>query len=308
MNIHLENIDLQNTSGPNHFASKLVRYLNLSSISFNPSQRPDIRLCFIESHEQFTDGVPLIQRLDGIYFNKAQNYKLQNMNIKRTYDNSAGVVFQTNFNKKLITKYFGNHKNSVVIHNGADLNYINNTTLLQDKILDKYENIWSCASSWRPHKRLQENINYFLEHSSPKDLLIIAGNIDTNIINNERIIYVGHLNIEQLISLYKRSDNFIHLAWLDHCPNVVVDARASGCRIICSSSGGTKEIAGSNAVVIEEDEWDFQPVELYNPPKLNFSRRIKNNFESDLCMKTVSNRYEKFLRDILDENFYTKSK
>ena len=89
---------------------------------------------------------------------------------------------------------------------------------------------------------------------------------------------------------------------------MVADARASGCRIICSSSGGTKEIAGSDAIVIEENEWDFQPVELYKPPKLNFNRRIKNNFESDLCMKTVSNRYEKFLRDILDENFYTKSK
>ena len=305
MNIHLENIDLQSTSGPNHFASKLIKYLNAT---FDHGKKPDMRLCFIESHKQFTDDIPLVQRLDGIYFNKAQNYKFQNMNIKRTYDNSAGVVFQTNFNKKLITKYFGNHENSVIIHNGADLNYISDITPLQDKILDKYENIWSCASSWRPHKRLQENIDYFLEHSSTKDLLIVAGNIDMNIIDNERIIYVGHLNIEQLISLYKRSDNFIHLAWLDHCPNVVVDARASGCRIICSSSGGTKEIAGSDAVVIEEDEWDFQPVELYKPPKLDFSRRIKNKFDSILCMKTVSNRYEKFLRDILDENFYFKRK
>ena len=54
---------------------------------------------------------------------------------------------------------------------------------------------------------------------------------------------------------------FIHLAWLDHCPNVVVDARAAACQIICSSAGGTKEIAGPSAIVIEEDEWDFEPVD-----------------------------------------------
>ena len=297
MNIHLENIDLQSTSGPNHFASKLTKYLDAS---FDPKQKPDIRLCFIETYNKHSD-IPLIQRLDGIYFNKTQNYKLQNANIRETYGKANGVVFQTNFNKKLITKYFGHHKKSVIIHNGADVEYINNIKPLQDKILDKYETIWSCASSWRPHKRLQENIKYFLEHSSPKDLLIIAGNIETSIIDNERIMYVGNLSIEQLISLYKRSDNFIHLAWLDHCPNVVVDARASGCRIICSSSGGTKEIAGPDAIIIEENEWDFQPVELYKPPKLNFSRRIKNKFESDYNMKVVATRYKNFLEEVINE-------
>jgi len=304
MNIHLENVDLQSTSGPNHFASKLIKYLDAT---FDSDQKPEIRLCFIEAHEQYSDGIPLVQRLDGIYFNKAQNYKLQNTNIRRTYNNANGVIFQTNFNKKLITKYFGNHKNSVVIHNGADTEYIKNIKPLQDKIFDKYETIWSCASSWRPHKRLQENIKYFLEHSSPKDLLVIAGHTDIDIANDERVIYVGNLNIEQLVSLYKRSDNFIHLAWLDHCPNVVVDARASGCRIICSSSGGTKEIAGSDAIIIEENEWDFQPVELYKPPKLNFSRRIKNKFESDYNMKVVATRYKNFLEEIVNENLYIKS-
>ena len=137
--------------------------------------------------------------------------------------------------------------------------------------------------------------------------MIVAGRVETDIIHDERIKYVGNLNIEQLISLYKRSDNFVHLAWLDHCPNVVVDARASGCRIICSSSGGTKEIAGPNAIIIEEDDWNFQPVELYKPPRLNFSRRIKNKFESEYNMEVVATRYKNFLEEIVNEDLYTKS-
>ena len=62
--------------------------------------------------------------------------------------------------------------------------------------------------------------------------------------------------------MYKASKYFLHLAWLDHCPNVVVDAMACGCTVICSSAGGTKEIAGDNAIIIEENDWNYEPVHL----------------------------------------------
>ena len=297
MNIHLENVNLKSTSGPNHFASKLIKYMDAT---FDSNKAPDAKLCFIESHRVRlfqTDNVPMFQRLDGIYFNTAQDYKLQNENIKRTYDNVDGVIFQSNFNKQLITRYFGEHKNSTVIHNGADIEYIDSVPLLSNSKLDKYENIWCCASSWRPHKRLSENIKYFLEHSSEKDCLIIAGDKDEKILKDDRIHYVGKINFLQLTSLYKRSKYFLHLAWLDHCPNVVVDARASGCQIICSSAGGTKEIAGENAIIIEEEEWNFKPVKLYEPPLLDFSKKIKNNWDVDYNMKNVANKYKSFIEE-----------
>ena len=100
--------------------------------------------------------------------------------------------------------------------------------------------------------------------------------------------------------MYKASSYFVHLAWLDHCPNVVVDARASGCKIVCSSSGGTKEIAGLSAVVIEEDEWGFEPVELYSPPPMDFSRKIKNIYDSDYNMESVAAQYKKVLEETHD--------
>ena len=308
MNIHLENVNLYSTSGPNHFANKLIKYLKKLDVSFNNKVEPHARLCFIESrHEcscaptsnraQFNE-VPLVQRLDGIYFNSAQNYKLQNSNIKRTYNAASGVIFQSHFNKSLITKYFGEHKNSTVIHNGADVDHIKSLNPMQAPELDKYEKVWSCASSWRPHKRLQDNIEYFLEHSSQKECLVIAGHVDDKPIEDKRIYYVGNLNIDQLISLYKRSAYFIHLAWLDHCPNVVVDARASGCHIICSSSGGTREISGEDAIIIDEDSWDFEPVELYSPPSMNYSKKVKNSWQIDYNMYAVAEKYKKFLAKV----------
>ena len=158
--------------------------------------------------------------------------------------------------------------------------------------------MWSCASTWRPHKRLGENIRYFLEHSSDKDCLVVAGQTDYAKAH-DRVFFTGNLSQRALIALYKRSKYFLHLAWLDHCPNVVVDARASGCRVVCSSAGGTKEIAGQDAIIIEEEEWDMSPVELYNPPKMNFNKVVDNLHKSDYNMYNVSLKYKYFMRELV---------
>jgi glycosyltransferase involved in cell wall biosynthesis len=206
---------------------------------------------------------------------------------------STGVIFQSNFNKELTFKYFGPHSNYAVIHNGADLNLINST---QKLVIDKYENIWSCASSCRPHKRLNENIRYFLEHSGQNDGLIVAGKVEDKY-KHERIHYVGDLSIDKLFALYKTSKYFLHLAWLDHCPNVVVDAMACGCTVICSSAGGTKEIAGDNAIIVEENNWNYEPVELYKPPPMNFNNKLENvwHTNNEYDMLSVSKKYYNFI-------------
>lgn len=295
MRLNLDNVNLLSTSGPNSFANKLVPHLLEKNVKLD-GENPDAHLCFIES-VRVEYQKPMIQRLDGIYFNTSQDYNKQNQNIKRTYDMADGVVFQSNFNKELITKYFGEHKNPIVIHNGTDLEAIDNTPVFN---FNKYESLWSCAASWRPHKRLSENIRYFLEHSGPNDGMIVAGSVDKrDKIKDSKVHYVGTLSQKQLYALYKRSDYFVHLAWLDHCPNVVVDARGAGCQIICSSAGGTKEIAGEDAIVVQEEEWDFTPVALYDPPKLNFEDKLfKNPFNKayNIDISDVADRYLRFIK------------
>jgi len=141
---------------------------------------------------------------------------------------------------------------------------------------------------------LKDNIRYFLEHKGENDCLVVAGKPDYYV-KDPNIFYVGELSYEKLLSLYKRSKYFLHLAWLDHCPNVVVDARASGCQIVCSSAGGTREIAGLDSTIIMEDEWDYKPTKLYSPPPLNFQRKIKNIYDVEYNMSTVTEKYIKFI-------------
>lgn len=292
MNIYLDNVNLNSTSGPNHFATKLKKYMQKNGDTFVDSNPYDAQISFIQ--KQYSVA-PVFQRLDGIYFNKSADYNAQNSAIKKTYNEAKGVIFQSNFNKELTFRYFGKHDNYKVIHNGADPDLIKSTPVLNHPILNSFDNVWSCASSWRPHKRLLDNVKYFLEHSGKHDCMVVAGDArQVDVITDPRVFYVGNLDITTLISLYKKSKYFVHLAYLDHCPNVVVDASFAGCHIICSSTGGTQEVAG-NATIIQEDKWDFQPTFLYSPPELDFTKKSENTFKTNIDMAYVSSEYSKFI-------------
>lgn len=296
MKIYFDNIDFNSRSGPNSFGTKLASELEKNGHRINKDKDPDIQLSFIQATQKLA---PVIQRLDGIYFNSEQDWELLNKPIKQTYDIASGTVFQSEFNKTLTEKYFGKKEKSIVIHNGTDLEYISKIPELNDPVINKFDNVWSCASSWRPHKRLSENVRYFLEHSGDNDCLIIAGNNPDYQIKHNRVFYVGNLNYPQLISLYKKSKYFIHLALMDHCPNVVVDARSSGCKIVCSSSGGTKEIAGDHSVIIQDMSWDYLPFKLYDPPRMDFSKIETQVQNSIINIEKVSDMYLDFFRKIL---------
>ena len=95
---------------------------------------------------------------------------------------------------------------------------------------------------------------YFLEFAPKKAQLAIAGGLGMDEAKeimslDKRIHILGDLDYMSLLSLYKRSSTFIHLSYLDHCPNVVVDAQAAGCHIICSSTGGTKEVVSKGTAI-----------------------------------------------------------
>jgi glycosyltransferase involved in cell wall biosynthesis len=303
MKIFAHNFNPQSNSGPNKFTRQLFNQMQKDyDVSYTINQQEaDVEFCLIQ---QVVHKVkPMVLRLDGIWFNSDQNYKEQNKIIEFSYKNADAVIFQSKFNKKLVESWFGKHKNPHVIHNAADFKQVERANAaFWNNTFGKDTEVWSCAASWRPHKRLNENIKYFLEFAPPNAILAIAGkgveSERNQYLSNNRIKFLNELDYMSLLSLYKRSSTFIHLAYLDHCPNVVVDAQAAGCRIICSSTGGTSEIVESGTIVIEE-EWDFKPCKLYNPPKLEFKKFKHFSMAKNRNIINCSKKYHDVIKEIL---------
>ena len=162
MKIFAHNFNPKSNSGPNKFTRQLFNQVQKEyGVSYTDNQQEaDVEFCLIQ---QVAHKVkPMVLRLDGIWFNSEQNYKEQNRIIEFSYKNADAVIFQSDFNKKLTESWFGKHKNSHVVHNAADFKQINRANPnFWNNTFGKETEVWSCASSWRPHKRLNEKIRYF---------------------------------------------------------------------------------------------------------------------------------------------------
>ena len=296
MKIRFDNVNFNANNGPNGFGIKLAKEF-LKQGHELVYKDPDVQLSFIHRVNNFN---PCVLRLDGIYFNTSQDWKAQNEQIRLSYLNSQSVIMQSNFNKDLVFNYFGERDNVYTISNGTNLQEISNIKPLKNDIINKFDNVWMCASHWRPHKRLNENIRYYLENKKQNDCLLICGkgfqenikNKYLNILEKENIFYLGELSWHKLISCMKKSKYFMHLSFIDHCPNVVVDAKACGCICIVSSSGGTKELCDKKDIILKDIDWDFKPLKLYDPPKLDFNNFYSNNIEKkDYSINNSFNKY-----------------
>jgi glycosyltransferase involved in cell wall biosynthesis len=292
MNVYFDNVNMGANSGASTFAKSLKESMESMGVPVVSSlSEADISLAFSRHNQK---EIPFVQRLDGIYFNPEVNYKKANVSLKKTYDLARSVIFQSEYNKMFVNNTFGAKEKQYIVQNGSNI----------DKILDISPikgfdgDIWSCCSYWekRPNKRLKENIEYFKEFSNKDDKLIICGNVST--INDDRIICLGDVGWETAISVYKRSKYFIHLSWFDSCPNVVVDAKNCGCIIICTSLGGTWEIAGEDSIVIKDMDWDYKtPVNYKKVHPLDFSKKVKSKKDKNLNIDYVAKKYIEILQE-----------
>lgn len=312
MRIHFDNVDMNSFSGPNTFANRLARRLFESSheVVFN-HHNADISLVFIEP-----SGAPLankvVQRLDGIWF-KPNEFVSKNTGIKELFLRANSVIFQSQFDKDMVQKWWGVAKHSTVIHNGIDLNPVKELTIpaLID-LRSQYKHIYVCSANWHAQKRLSANVQLFeqLRLSQPSSCLLIMGNHPDYRASGKHIFYTGAVGPEIYNQIYAAANWMLHLAWADHCPNVVIEALAQGTPIVCSDVGGTKELIGNYGVVLQEQTpYNFELADYDNPPKLDVSGitmlpdRSMLNYASitDIDIKNVAATYVKVFENCLKE-------
>ena len=105
MKIFFDNVNFNSSSGPNGFGKKLAFMIEKDNQVFSSvedlikiKEKPDVQLSFIQATCRLA---PIVQRLDGIYFNSEQDFNSLNLPIESTYQMSSAVIFQSDLKKCL---------------------------------------------------------------------------------------------------------------------------------------------------------------------------------------------------------------
>ncbi len=300
MNIHFSNVNFSSNSGPNSFASRLANELSLKGYKIvTEKEAYDTFLVFIEPASKPKPGCRIVHRLDGIWF-KPEQFKSHNTGIKWAYDNSDHVIWQSHFDKSMTQAHWG-EKDGSVIHNGIEIKKVDVVIPEILNIRNTYKHMFVCSANWHRQKRLKENIEMFfsLKKKYPSSCLVVMGSKPDCPVSHDDIFYTGSIPHNICLQMFSAADWMIHLAWLDHCPNVVVEALSQNCPVICTDSGGTKEIVKSNGIVIEENNpYEYELTDYDNPydlvvPSLELSNlKVDNSY---LDIKKVAQKYIRVL-------------
>ncbi len=306
MKIHLENVDLSARSGPNSFAKRLAVELTSRGHSIvDLYNQSDVSCVFIQSNSSIPNDHPKVHRLDGIWF-KPEQFVSHNVQIKKDYLQSSRVIWQSNFDKNMTNFHWGPRPGSV-INNGISMETVEITNKDILNIRKSFDNVFVCSANWHPQKRLEKNIeayNIIKQKIDGSSVLLVLGSLPYVQANQKDVLYTGSITHEMCLQTFKVSDWMIHMAWLDHCPNTVVEALSQGCPVICTDSGGTHEIVRKNGIVIPENiRYNFELTDYDKPYDLNlegleeidWSKNIK--VESNyLDIKNVADLYLKEFR------------
>lgn len=308
MRIHFDTV-AQNGTGPGTFANRLARRLFESGheVVFS-NVGADVSLVFIER-----TGAPLakkvVQRLDGVWF-KPNEFHTKNTTIKDLYSKADAVVFQSDFDKQFVEKWWGGHHWRTVIGNGIELKPVTELTIpaLVD-LRAQYDRMYVCSSNWHAQKRLEANVRLFqhIQKKHPSSCLIIMGNNPDYLATGPHVFYTGPVPPEVYSQIYSAANWMLHLAWADHCPNVVVEALAQGTPVVCSEVGGTKELVGGYGLVLKEQPYNYELADYDNPPTIDVTQvedlpdRATLDYSSiaDIDIRSVANKYIRLFEELI---------
>ena len=107
----------------------------------------------------------------------------------------------------------------------------------------------ACAS-WSVNRRKGTWQIDQLAAAHPHVLFVLCGRFD-GVGERPNVTQLGHLSHQRLAEVFRSCDVFLNLSENDPCPNVVLEAMASGLPVIYRASGGVPELVGECGVAID---------------------------------------------------------
>ena len=121
--------------------------------------------------------------------------------------------------------------------------------------------VFSCGS-FLPYRRLEDVINAFADFVAKRvdhPVLVLAGSGTDSHYRNRiasltktspfaaQILYVGQVDRDTMVALYRQSRVFVTSTEIEACPNIALEALSAGCRILSADIPVLREIFSSAA-------------------------------------------------------------
>ncbi len=296
-------------TGKGRFVQRLITALANRGVcvTTDPEVEVDITLGIGKFDHPIKSGKAVL-RLGDAHKDTNTKWKRLNFRKKKALGRADGVIYQSEYSKKLCHAFLGKTKSpETVIFNGADPNEFD---VEPYKSPYKY-NFLASARVWTKQKRLKQIERAFLDAKITNSCLYICGTVDKKR-RTKGIKYLGLVDQKTLASLYKLCNAMIDITYLSACPNNVVEALVAGCKVICTLQGGTAEIVHpmSEMAIVKDQTYDFKPFNMKKVPKIDeteLARTIKRYTWEGSCkanhlhIREISRQYYSFFERILDE-------
>ena len=257
-------------------------------------------------------GAKKVLRIDGIYHDLSRDSHAHNAPIRDTYHGVDGVIFQSKFSRDMVYRHFGppkKVKHEAIIYNGSH-RYGGDGDECHDY---GYPTVIAVAR-WRADKRLSSIVEGFLALNRDDVKLVIFGEVpEEQQVQHSRVQYYGTREPQRMLTYYPDARALLHLAYVDWCPNVVVEAIRCGVPVITTHNGGVPELIQRCGLVIKGDpDYDMEFKDFRRLPKVNptmVAEALKIVLDAqrsafmeerpDLSIEHCGEQYIKFFKKVL---------
>ena len=249
--------------GVKSFLTQFQQWLDKSNIPYTENTSDEYDFLFINSWKtsfrevyQLKKARPnlrIIHRIDG----SARNYgRGGDWDSRQARSNALAdlTIFQSDYSQKSTTQLYKIISMSgTIIHNPIDTQLFNP----DDAKVSLAEGFRVCVSSFSTNRMKGTWQVPLLASANPDIQFILCGNY-APMDNLPNIHQLGTLEREELAQVMRSCDVFLNLSLKEACPNVVVEALASGLPVLYVDSGGTPELVGNAGLPITIDTFRQQ--------------------------------------------------
>lgn len=273
-------ITLRSTGGTSTFARKFQKAMQERGhdVVFSPQKPHDVLLASPRAPLPLLlaakkRNIPIIQRLDGVYYPAVAGatYPLHNASIWyiRKYFSTA-LIYQSKFSKQSCDRYLGKSTlPSQLIYNGVDTELFTPKGPSVDIRETPRQHVFITASRFRRKDQilpLLKAFRLYQESHAANSKLIVIGNFEHSVKNipeiqsgNSGVLFLGAVPHAQLTQYLRAADAFVFTHRNPPCPNNVIEALASGLPICGIADGSMSELItpGVEGELVHPDSDEF---------------------------------------------------